>query len=80
MSAPSRVPLPPIEQTEGVRPLGRRATRVFVLLALLVMVGSAVGMAVYFTRAAKENRAQMGTENDNRSDVPGFGVTNAGDK
>jgi len=80
MSAPSRLPLPPIEQTEGVRPLSRRATRVFVLVVLLVAVGAAFGMAFYFTRTARENRAQMGTEQDNRSDVPGFGVTNAPDK
>ena len=58
--------------------MGRSRSRVFVLVALLLMAVSSVGMAVYFTRVARENKAQIGTQDDNRSDVPGFGVTNAG--
>lgn len=75
-----RVPLPAIEQTEGSRPMGRSRSRVFVLAAVVLMLASAVGMAVYFTHVAHENKAQIGTQDDNRSAVPGFGVTNAGDK
>lgn len=76
-SPTARAPLPAIEQSEGARPLSRRASRRFVLVALVVMVAMAATMAVYLTRTARSSSGQLGTQSDNRSSVPGFGVTNA---
>lgn len=71
----SAPPLPPVS---GTRPMGRRTSRVFVVVMLVLMAVLAIGGAYYVTRMATqpENRArvqQTGPGNENAA--PGFGVT-----
>ncbi len=85
-SAPS--PARPIEPLTihpdvrtGTPPMGRRASRRFVLLTLLLMAALVLGGGYYVTQMAtqKQNRdriEQTGPGNENA--VPGFGVTDGG--
>ncbi len=72
---------PPPFPVSGTRPMGRRTSRRFVVVLLLLMAVFAFGGAYYVTRMATspENRERIDqTGPGNSNAVRGFGVTDGG--
>ena len=67
----------PDPQQPSIRPLSRGASRVFVLVCLLVMFATAAGATWFLTRSALKNqeRIEANTREADSTAVRGFGVT-----
>ncbi len=69
--------MPEAPQPPPIHALSRRASRVFVILCLLVILATAVGATWFLTRSALENQARIeaNTRSADSTAVRGFGVT-----
>ncbi len=68
---------PETPQRPEIRPLSRRASRLFVIACLLIIVGTAAAATWYLSRTAIANQAQIeaNTAGSDSLNAQGFGVT-----